>query len=60
MDEPVARMEHAARAREAERAPGGRPHDAVGGQPVTALELPDRALGRRAEGAVDRKAECTL
>ena len=52
-----------ARARRGQRfsaRPGGRPDDAVGGQPVAALEALDRALGLRAEDAVRVQAEGPL
>ena len=56
----VPALEHRADARVPERRPGGRPDDAVGGQPVGALEALDGALGGRAEDAVGRDAERAL
>ena len=45
---------------EAESLPGGGADDAVGAEPVAALEALDRALGLRAEHAVGRDPQHVL
>src|SRR4051812_48649002 len=56
----VVLLEHLVRTGHAERGPGRGSDDAVGREPMPALEAPDRAPRLGTEGAVDRDAERAL